>query len=177
MENLEWYPFFYNGSETNIEATKCGRLRKVEKNWYGKGKGKNRVVYGEIDLSQKKISNSGYKQINVRVNNNLSRPFTVHQIFASIFLNYTFGNRKIVIDHIDSDKLNNSLDNLRIVTIRENCSKEKTIKSGMPAGINFYKATQKYVAKIHYNGKKHHIGYFNSIKEAEVAYKNKLNSL
>jgi hypothetical protein len=177
MENLEWYPFFYNGLETNIEATKFGKIRKVKRDWYGKGKGKYLVVYGEINYLKRAKSNSGYYQIRVGVENNNGRTFYVHQIFASIFLNYTFGNRKIVIDHIDSDKLNNSLDNLRIVTIRENCSKEKTIKSGMPAGINFYKATQKYVAKIHYNGKKHHIGYFNSIKEAEVAYTNKLNSL
>lgn len=177
MENLEWYPFFYNGSETNIEATKCGRLRKVEKDWYGKGKGKNLVVYGEIDLSQKKLSHSGYKQINVRVNNKLSRPFTVHQIIAAIFLNHNIDGHKFVIDHIDSNKLNNRVENLQIVSARQNCSKEKTLVSGLPAGVHFHKPLKKYASRIHYNGKKHFLGYFNNIEEAALAYQNKLKQI
>ena len=33
MENLDWVPFVFNGLETNIECTKCGRIRRVEKEW------------------------------------------------------------------------------------------------------------------------------------------------
>jgi hypothetical protein len=177
MEKLEWHPFYYNGFETNIEATKCGRLRKVEKDWYGKGKGSSHIKYGEIIYQLKKISNSGYYMIRVCIKNNLNRPFFVHQIIAATFLNYKFGNRNIVIDHINSDKLNNKLSNLTILSQRENCSKEKTIISGMPVGVHFHKPLKKYVSRIHFNGKKHHLGYFNSIEEASFAYQNKLKTI
>lgn len=177
MENLEWYPFFYNGLETNIEATKCGRIRKVKKHWYGNGKGKYRSIYGEIDYTKRALSNSGYYQLRVNAINNNGRTFYIHQIIASIFLNYTFGDRNFVIDHIDSNKLNNHLNNLRIISIRENCSKEKTIKSGLPVGVHFHKPLKKYASRIHYNGKKIYLGYYNTIDEASLVYQNKLKEL
>ena len=33
MENLEWYPVYYNALETNVEVTKCGRVRRIKKEW------------------------------------------------------------------------------------------------------------------------------------------------
>ena len=53
----------------------------------------------------------------------------VHALMAITFLNHTYGNRKIVVDHIDSDKHNNHLSNLRIVSMKENNNKERKIKS------------------------------------------------
>lgn len=177
MENLEWYPFIFNGNETNIEATKDGRLRKIIKDWYGKGKGRNKIIYGEIDIESKKKSKNGYYQIKVQIKNNIERTFMVHQIIASVFLNHKISGRNIVVDHIDSNKLNNNVNNLQIITIRENCSKEKTLISGLPAGVHFHKPLKKYAARIYYNGKKYHLGYYLNISEASLAYQNKLQSL
>ena len=40
---------------------------------------------------------------------------------AETFLNHVYdGNRKIVVDHVDNNPLNNNLENLRIVTAKEN---------------------------------------------------------
>lgn len=177
MENLKWFPFLYNGNETNIEATSDGRLRKLEKEWYGKGKGKSKIIYGEIYLDFKRKSKNGYIQIKVQIKNLPERTFMLHQIMAAIFLNHKFGNRNLVVDHIDSNKLNNNIKNLRVITIRENCSKEKTILSGMPVGVHLHKSKNKYVSRIFYNGKKHHLGYYDNIEEASIAYKNKLMQL
>jgi len=178
MKNLEWNTFYYNGNETNIEATKCGRVRKVKKSWYGQIKGKNhQIIYGEIDLTNRVSKSNGYIQIMVSIKNLKSRPFTIHQIISCIYLNHKIIGRNLVIDHIDSNKLNNNINNLRIITQRENCSKEKTIASGLPAGVNFYKSLNKYVSKIHYNKKKHHLGYFETIDEAKDAYLNCLKTL
>lgn len=49
----------------------------------------------------------------------------VHSLMAVTFLNHFYGDRKIVVDHIDNNPLNNKLDNLQIITMRENNTKDK----------------------------------------------------
>lgn len=50
----------------------------------------------------------------------------VHSLMAITFLNHTYGDRKIVVDHIDNNPLNNNLSNLQIITNKENTIKNKT---------------------------------------------------
>jgi len=177
MENLEWYPFFYNGLETNIEATKCGRLRKEKKDWYGNKSGKSNIVYGEINFNSLKLSSSGYIQIGIMIKNNPKRTVLAHQIIASIFHNYNFGSHKIVVDHIDSNKLNNSYLNLRIVSQRENSSKELSIKSGFPTGVSYMKKANRYISRIYCKNKLIYLGCFKNQQEASQAYQTALNNL
>ena len=169
MENLEWYPVFYNSLETNVEVTKCGRIRKIPKDWYGNGNGSYKIKYGEITLNNIKL-NKGYMQIGIQIKDLPQRMVGLHQLIASVFLGYKFQGNKNVIDHIDSNKLNNHIDNLRIITNRENSSKEKTIKSCLPVGVCFNKKAKKYVSRIFINGKNIHLGYFNTIEEASLVY-------
>jgi len=49
----------------------------------------------------------------------------VHSLMAITFLNHTYGDRKIVVDHIDNNPLNNNLSNLQIITNKENTIKNK----------------------------------------------------
>lgn len=49
----------------------------------------------------------------------------VHSLMAITYLNHAYGNRKIVVDHIDNNPLNNRLDNLQIIDIRTNNIKDK----------------------------------------------------
>jgi hypothetical protein len=106
------------------------------------------------------------------------KAFKIHQLVAMAFLNHKpDGTQKIVVDHIDSNPLNNRLCNLRLITNRENCSKERTHKSGLPVGVSFHKSTNKYQSKIFYNGKQKYLGLFNTIEDASKAYQNKLNSI
>ena len=49
----------------------------------------------------------------------------VHSLMAMTFLNHQYGDRKIVVDHIDNNPLNNNLSNLQIITNRENYWKER----------------------------------------------------
>lgn len=178
MEKLNWVPVFYNGIETNVEVTRCGRVRKVKKEWYGFSKMCTNLYYGEIDFSKLKPHPQGYKIISIQVKNLGKKKTTgVHQLIAATFLNYIWQGHKLVVDHIDSNKLNNHLDNLRLITARENVSKEKSIKSGLPVGVCFCKQTKKYSCEIQINGKKNHLGRYNTIEEASNAYQNKLKSL
>ena len=52
-------------------------------------------------------------------------------------------------------------------TILNNC----TAKNGIyPQGVYFYKGGGKYRARVAYNGKKKNLGYYTTIKAAELAY-------
>ncbi len=87
------------------------------------------------------------------------------------------GSKYEIIDHLDSNKLNNLPENLQIVTKRQNSSKEKTIKSGLPVGVSLDKRRNKYQAKIQINGKRKTSKCFDTPSEASQAYIEMLNSL
>ena len=175
MENLKWYPFVYEGNETNVEITEFGNIRRIEKSWHGKGKGSKSIFYGDVNTENKKLQTSGYFSIGIAIKNVGSKYLLVHQIKAIHFLNYKLGNRKLVIDHIDSNKVNNCLNNLRVVSMRENSSKEVTIKSGLPTGVR--KKGNSYESNIKINGKTVYLGSFKNIDLASKSYQNALNKL
>lgn len=168
---MKWKQALYKEIETNIEVTRCGRVRKIKVDWM-----KNKTKVGEINFSKLKL-NEGYKQISTQIKGLKPKHLKIHQLIAMTFLNHKPNKFNLVVDHIDSNKLNNHVDNLRIITHRENTSKERTKKSGLPVGVYFLKKNNKYYSKIYINKKSIHLGYFKTIEEASQAYQNKLNTL
>lgn len=134
---IKWKPFFYNGIETNIECSKCGNVRRVKKDWCGKDK-RGGTKYGVIDFDKLKKS-MGYNICSVNIFGENKKVLHVHRIiYATFNQDYRFGNKyKYVIDHIDNNMLNNSLDNLDLITQRENSIKGKKINkiSMLPLGV------------------------------------------
>ena len=70
------------------------------------------------------------------------------------------------IDHIDRDKLNNNIENLRVVTNQQNMWNINA------KGFTFNKANGKYQAQIGVDGKKKYLGYFVNEEDARNAYLN-----
>ena len=70
-----------------------------------------------------------------------------------------------MIDHIDGDKLNNRIENLRIVTQQQNQFNQKRAK-----GYCWHKQNKKWMAQIHIDEKKKHLGCFKTEEEAREAY-------
>jgi len=68
------------------------------------------------------------------------------------------------IDHIDRNPLNNSIENLRVVTHAQN----QWNRDGK--GYCFNKARGKYVAYIYVDWKPKHLGYFVNEEDARQAY-------
>ena len=97
----------------------------------------------------------------------------VHKLVAITFLNHTpDGTQKLVVDHIDNNKLNNRSDNLQLITNRENSSKDKIgLYSSSFTGASYHKPTGKWKSSINDNGKKMHLGTFTTEIEASNAYK------
>lgn len=90
-----------------------------------------------------------------------------HRIVLYAFTEFNIYNTKIILDHIDNNKLNNSLENLRIVTTQENAHNQQHAK-----GYYFHKRSKKWLAYIKSNTKKIHLGCYNTRYEARQAYLN-----
>lgn len=118
------------------------------------------------------LSNSGYLMSKVRINNE-SKSIGQHQTTYRYYNeDYRLFNGVIyVIDHIDSNKINNSIENLRLVTFRENTSKERTINSNLPTGVTYIQKTNNYISRIYLNDRTYHLGVFGNSEEASLKYK------
>ena len=119
---------------------------------------------------------SGYLQTRLKVGNKRVT-VQIHILVALAFLNHKQGQRKVVVDHIDNDQLNNNLNNLQIITNRENTSKDRKGGSSEYIGVCWVKRDKKWKAQITINYKNVFLGNFNTELEASCAYQNKLKDI
>ncbi|EMM2094604.1 MULTISPECIES: HNH endonuclease [Enterobacteriaceae] len=78
-----------------------------------------------------------------------------------------------LIDHINGNRSDNRLCNLREATHKENCRNQrmyKNNKSGVK-GVNWNKTGRKWLAACAVDGKRYHLGMFEDISEAEKTIK------
>lgn len=98
-------------------------------------------------------------------------------IVAMAFLGHIPDGNKLVIDHKNENPLDNSVENLQIVTQRYNIRKNPGKYSSQYKGISWYNTLKKWRAQIRINGKQKHIGCFDNEYDAHLAYQNKLKEL
>ena len=122
------------------------------------------------------INGAGYYFVNLMYNN-IKVHYRIHQLVGIIFLKHTPNGYGFVIDHINNDKLDNRLENLQIITHRENCHKRPTLSTSKYIGVHYAKNRNKWIASIRINGKKIHLGYFINEEDASNTYNNKLKEL
>ena len=72
------------------------------------------------------------------------------------------------IDHINGDKLDNRIENLRAATVGQNQHNRKTNANNTSGykGVWWNKASKKWAAGIKLEGKRIHLGYFDNVEEA-----------
>lgn len=113
----------------------------------------------------------------VSLSNSKKQSKFIHQLVATAFLNHKTCGYKLVVNHKDFDKLNNNVDNLEIVTARENTNKKHIKSSSKYTGVSWHKKYNKWWAQINIKGKGYHLGFFLNEIEASEAYQNKLKEL
>ena len=134
-----------------------GVLLKV----YKDGKIYRWMNYGRWKLIPNVNNHSnGYNQFGIH-----KKLFYRHRIMCYCFKNLDLSNTKIQVDHINHDKLNNNIENLRVVSNQQNNFNRSNVK-----GYYFNKQLKKYKAQIKINQKEIHLGYYNTKEEAREAY-------
>jgi len=63
-------------------------------------------------LRKPRISPNGYKTFYLKTANKIKN-LTLHSIIANAFIQKPISDNKLIIDHIDGNKLNNNINNLR----------------------------------------------------------------
>ena len=123
------------------------------------------------------ISSSGYPVV-VLCKNNSKKTRTVHQLVAEVFLGHIPNGMKLVVDHINDIRNDNRLENLQIVTTRENAFKTQGKYSSKYKGVFFNKRTNKYEAQIWSELRVNkRIGQYNTELEASNAYQEYLKKI
>jgi hypothetical protein len=103
--------------------------------------------------------------------------YKIHQLVAMAFLNHTPNGHKLVVDHINNIRTDNRLENLQIITHRENSV--KNMKRGVSnyVGVCWAKRNKKWRATIRLNNIIKHLGFFINEIDAHNAYQDALKKL
>ena len=114
----------------------------------------------------RQIDYGGYLYVHLH-SNGLSFNLRVNRLVLSSFTKKDIDER-FVVDHIDCDKHNNRLDNLRLLTNGENTVRGKSLK--FPRGVCYYEHIKKYGANIQINHKRYFLGAYDTQEEASNTY-------
>lgn len=116
-------------------------------------------------VDNKKNHNTGYCQVNF---NGIMVRYHVIIWILSTGKDIPQG---MEIDHINGNKIDNRIENLRLVTNRQNQQNQKKHREGQLVGCYFDKSTGKYRAQIKIGGKMIYLGLYKTEQEANEAYK------
>ena len=121
--------------------------------------------------------NNNYCVVNL-TKNNVQKLFYVNRLVANTFIENT--NNKPQIDHINNNKLDNTIFNLRYCSIQENSQnkpKMNRLTTSKFKGVRFIKRNKKWNARITHNNKIINLGTFETEQEAGKAYDKKATEL
>lgn len=117
-----------------------------------------------------------YPSVSLYKNNKLISK-KVHQLVAIAFLNHKPCGFKLVINHKNNIRTDNRVENLEIVTQRENSNQKHLKSTSQYTGVCRNKTNKKWISSIYVNGKSLRLGYFETEKEASIYYENALLSI
>jgi hypothetical protein len=166
------------GYENLYKASTKGRIKILKKKWLS---GKNTIREQDEKIMAQGIT-KGYYQVKLHKNKKYKN-YRVHQIIAMTFLNHLPCKMNLVIDHKNDNKLDNTVENLQIVTNRFNCKKTQGKYSSKYKGVHLHKHFYKdkiyiyYQSRILIKGKKKSLGYFKNEFDAHLAYQSALKEL
>ena len=128
----------------NVKNDNTGKLLKPTNN----GNGYYKVILSKGKLKQQKF---------------------IHRLVAEEFIQNP--ENKHQVDHIDNNRQNNNISNLRWVSCSEN-NFNKSLSTNSTSGIkgiSFHKKSNKWNSYISCNGKRENLGYFDSKENAMKA--------
>jgi len=145
-----------------LEVDAQGNPTLYRKNWSNNGKWKNKGEWLEVQCPNR--HSSGYTEVVWYPNGDkyLKRGAFYHGLCVSLYTKRDIHEDRFV-DHIDRDRTNNNLNNLRIVTARENSQNRARL-------VGYCYSRGKYVSHIKINNKQFRLGSFGTLEEAQQRY-------
>lgn len=123
----------------------------------------------------KKAISLGYHYVNL-TKNGIGVKHRIHKLVAIYFLNHTPCKYDIVVNHKDFNRQNNRVDNLELISVRENTNQEHLPSVSNYIGVVWHKKNSKWQSQIRINGKRKYLGCFENEFEAHLAYQNALKN-
>ena len=125
---------------------------------YKKG---SKIVYGSV-------TTDGYIRVSIQ-----GKRYKAHRVIwmmlkSDIPIGYC-------IDHIDGNKVNNRIENLRLATFSQNSANSVGSSKTLPKGVKAQ--GNKFQARIGHQGKRYHLGTFSTVEDAHTAYITKAKEL
>ena len=158
------------GYEGLYEISNFGRVKSLAKIWFT-----NNAKREKPNTYMKAPDNGeGYPRLNL-CKGGKSKGYMIHILVWDHFGSKKRDNHKLQVDHIDENRSNPRIDNLQLLTNRQNVSKGLLYnKTKYPIGVDLLKSTNRFRARIKLNGKQIHLGYFTTAIEASKAYQGEL---
>ena len=126
--------------------------------------------WGKEKQKKSTVDSNGYLTICLTDNEKKQRTIKVHVLVAMAFLDYKpNGKLDFVIDHKNGVRTDNRLENLQIVTQRENVQNYHKSKKGK-IGADWHEQTKKWRSRIFINKNIVHLGLFEEEKDALKVY-------
>lgn len=154
------------------QVSNLGTVRSLD-NTSNHWRGGSRLRKGRILRSR--ICKNGYSNVCL-FSYGVKKTLRVHQLVAITFLNHVPNRHVIVVDHINNNRTDNRLENLQLITQRENVSKNNKGTSKY-VGVYWSKKSNKWRSVITINNKRKHLGLFEKEEDAHIAYQKELKQI
>ena len=136
-----------------------------------------RIVDGKLERLDRRMSAPTWRVVESKANQSRGyclvcfngKTILYHTLLWNLQYNENI-QKGLCIDHINGNRIDNRLDNLRLVTQRENCQNMTTHRKGQLVGAFYFKKEKLYQARITINNKKIHLGYYKTAEEGHKAY-------
>ncbi len=146
--NIDHYDNYQVSNLGNVRNSKTGRILKAGK------------------------SGCGYLTVGLTKNNTL-KTFKIHKLVTEHFFEKIESSQ--FVDHIDGNKHNNILSNLRWATRSQNMANRRTYKSGNQGVYLRPNRSKQFEVCIQHENRYIYIGMFDTLEEAREAYKKAKN--
>mgnify|MGYP000232644080 CR=1 FL=1 len=160
-KNEEFLPYYEKARETLDYNLDTGEFTRFIK---------SRLIHKEMG----RINSKGYRQIGITINGK-QKQIRSHRLAWFIY----YGELPNVIDHIDKNKLNNRITNLRSCTDQENNFNRGIYSNNTSGykGVSWNKRCKKWTSHINSNGSLIRLGSFDCPKKASKAYQAKAKEI
>ena len=155
--------------EGYYQVSNFGNVKSLTRNYINRN--------GDLILIKEKILlpryAKGYHVVGL-CKDGFCRNMRINILVGICFLNHKPDGNTIVVDHINEIKTDNRVDNLRLISNRENMSRNLKGTSKY-VGVYFHKESNKWISGIRINGSYIYLGSFDDEIEAAEKYLNALN--